>query len=416
MNGIESQFIYQPNTFLGAMLLIALLASIAKPQILTVLAIGILLIRPNERMDLSIPIVQVIVPILLFVIIINSKKLLLCLNDNVNKYLFLFIALIVTQTLIYNPSDIISNTIWVISGLLLYCLIIVFMDDDRGIKWLCYAIVVSCFIICYEPVYYHYTEVEGSELWNFFHLEKSGRLQAWGMWANANETAFLACLGVANLLFITYKCKYKYLYIISAFLTPFFILVVFLTASRAGLASLLLIFIPFIVFVRQTSLKIFIILLIMCVSAVSQFIIPTRSDAEGSFEERLDLRYRGKQLIFENPLMGLGLNKSKYELGSKSIHNTYVQAFAETGIIGGILFVAYFYNLGRKVYVNYTNSRNYSLNRHMIIYAGLYCSTIFYLYWGNQLLTILFFLIIAQITTSVNNCDAVMKSGKGIFT
>ena len=412
---MSSQYIYQPNTLLSILILIALLASIVKPQLLTALATGILLIRPNERMDLSIPFIQVIVPALLFVIIINSRKLSHCINDKVNKYLFTFIALIIAQTIVYNPHEIINNIMWIVGGLLLYCAIVIFMDDDKGIKWLCYATIISCFIICYEPIYYHYTEVEGSELWNLFHLAKSGRLQAWGMWANANETAFIACIGVANVIFITYKCKYKYLYVASALLVPFFVLVVFLTASRAGSVSLLLIFVPCIIFIRQASVKILIISIIMCILAASHILTPERTDAEGSLAERVDLRYRGKHLVLESPLMGLGFNRSKYELGGMSIHNTYVQAFAETGIPGGLLLIAYLYHLGIRLYRNIKHTISSRFNRYLIVYVGLYSSTIFYLYWGNQLLTILFFLVMAHLTISVENSEVVMRSEDGIL-
>ncbi len=401
MEGVTSQFIYQPNTLLAILLLIALMASIVKPQLLTALATGVLLIRPNERMDLGISFVQVIILALLLVFIINLNKLKSHLNDKVNKYLFLFIALIIVQTLIFHPSDITDNIMWLIDGLLLYFAIISFIDDDKGIKWLCYAIIISCAIVCFEPLYYHFTEPQGSALWNLFHIEKSGRLQAWGMWANANETAFIACLGIANTLLIAFRFKKKIYYLASVLLIPFFALVIFLTASRAGFASLLLIFLPFIILIRQKSIKFMSILLILCAIAGSQTFTPERTDAEGSTEAREELRASGIQLFKEFPIFGVGFRRAIYEVGSKALHNTYVQAFAETGILGGLLLVAYLFNTGKRLYILCMVNKSNIPDTSLFVVFGLYCSSIFYFFWGNQLLSTIFFLILAQITNTI---------------
>lgn len=416
MEEVAAKFIYQPNSLLGILLLIALMASIAKPQLLAALATGILLIRPNERMELGIPLIMMLLPVTILVIVMHANEFIRKTEANIDKYLYYFIAVIIVQTLLLHQSDILYNMLLLSTGVMIYCAIITFMDDDAGIKRLCVTITISCFVICFEPTYYHYMEPQGSALWNMFHLTKSGRLQAWGMWANANETAFIACIGIANILLLTFKYKSTIFFAMSAVLIPFFALVVFLTASRAGLASLVLIFVPSILFIRKTSVKILIALTIACILLTSQSLTPERTDVEGSTRERVDLRYRGKHLILDYPLMGVGFGRARYEMGSTPVHNTYIQAFAETGIFGGMLFITYVYKVGKKLYMNIKINNAGHAKPYLIIVLGLYCSTIFYLFFGNQLLSIIFFLIMAQLHTLVSCNDTAVVPQQGIVS
>ena len=223
-----------------------------------------------------------------------------------------------------------------------------------------------------------------------FHLPKSGRLQAWGMWANANETAFIACLGIANILFLASKYKGALHFAAALVMVPFFATIVFLTASRAGFASLLLIFLPSVILAKAKLLRIIAVVAILCAIVLSHSMTPERTDAQGSTDERSDLRYRGRQIIKEYPIAGVGFLRARYEVGSSPLHNTYLQAFAETGIIGGLLLMTFLSKLGRNLYYAYQIHGKNNDNFNIFFVVGLYCSSIFYFYWGNQLLTIFF--------------------------
>lgn len=409
MEEIKNIFIYGPNFYLEYILLIAIIVSLLKPKYLTALAIIVLLVRPNERMALSIHFIQVIMSVLLFVLILNISKVIILFKNDCDKLLILFVLVIFIQTLIFRSYDLVANFMYIIGGLLLYYSIIIFNVDDNGGKIVCYAIIAGCFMVCIEPIYYHYFELKGSYLWNLFHLRKSGRLQAWGMWANANEMAFIACVGFANSLLLALKYKNKIYYLAMIVMVPIFVLVVFLSGSRAGLASLLLILSPYIFIGKQKLIKLLAMLLVIGVIYVSSSFTPERVDSEASIDARADLFYRGNQLFKEYPIRGVGFNRERYELGGQAPHNSYAQAFVETGIFGGMIFLTYIIKLGYNAYSMYKCELKYNLRSSTLVVVGLYCCTAFYLFFGNQLLSILFFISIAQIsmvieTNRIYNC------------
>jgi len=405
MNETINTFIYQPNLILEILLIIAILVSMVKPQFLTALATVILMVRPNERMDLDIPFIKIMIPALLLVIMFNFSMLRAKRPHVGLKYLAYFIGLIFIQSQLFYQEDFTFAYIPIGVGLLLFVAVIMFMNDDFGVKLFSYAIILSCFLICFEPIYYHFTESQGSVLWNLFHSYHENRLQAWGMWANANETAFIACIGVANLLFLVLKHQRNVYYVASATMIPFFIFVVYLTASRAGFASLLLVFLPIVVLIKHMSVRLVTICVFVASIAFSSTFTPERTDAKSSSESRSELRSIGFRLITENPLRGVGFGMGRYEAGSNALHNTYIQAFAETGVIGGVLLLSYLYYLGKYLYVSFKSRSKLDGHNHLVLVLGIYCSSIFYLFWGNQLLTILFFLVCSQITNAILNSE-----------
>jgi len=409
---VTAKFLYQPSALLEYLLLLLMLLSVVNARLLTALAVGILLVRPNERMDLTIPFVQILLPLLLLVIVLHRVKLKELPRHGANKYLKLFIVLIGLQTLVFHPSELFNTMLYITVGGLLYCAVIMFMNDDDGIKYLSYAILISCFLICFEPVYYHFNEPEGSLLWAAFHLPQSGRLQAWGMWANANETAYLACLGVANLMILATKFRSTKHNLACGVLIPFFSLVVFLTASRAGFASLLLMFLPSVLFSGRTAVKVLVVAAMLGTVLAAHTLTPERKDTEASTEQRGELRVRGKQMVLEYPFRGVGFGRAAGEASGRPLHNTYLQAFAETGIPGGILLLLFLYNLGRSAFSACATSA--PGKQYMVFLFGWYVSSLFYYYWGNQLLSILFFLVAAQVNNGITNAladdDAMKKA------
>ena len=408
MEGTEVvKYLYQQSLLLEYLLVVGILVSIFRPDVLVALATTVVLLRPNERMDLSIPFMQLLVPALFIAIVMNAGKLR-GLADNVSgRYLNYFIGFVLLETLMFHFNDFVNIFIFIAVGYLLYYSILVFMVEDNGVKLLSRTVILCCFLICFEPLYYHCTEIQGSPIWNIFHLPKSGRLQAWGMWGNANETAFIACLGIANLSFLAAKYKNALHFAATLVLVPFFVEIIFLTASRAGFASLLLIFLPSVVLAKGKLLKVVAVVAILCAVVVSHSLTPERTDAEASSNERSDLRYLGKQIIRSHPIIGVGLFQARYEpgIGGRPLHNTYLQAFAETGVIGGSLFMTSLFMLGRNLYGISKTNRQSNTNSHLILVLGLYCSSIFYFFWGNQMLSIFFFLVIAQILNFGNNAS-----------
>jgi O-antigen ligase len=66
------------------------------------------------------------------------------------------------------------------------------------------------------------------------------------------------------------------------------------------------------------------------------------STTAGTGQERIQIWSDGLMLFREAPLFGVGMNEFEVFVGHVA-HNSYLQAFAELGIFGGILFVGAFF-------------------------------------------------------------------------
>jgi len=381
-------------------ILLVILCSFPKPKVLTAVMAALLLLRPNERFECFVSYPKVIFPILAISLFLFTDKESRTKQLSFDKPLLYFIAVISVQTVVLHSSDIVRNFEFLIVGVLLYYAVNMFSNEQGGVKLLCYAIVCSCLFITGEAVYYHFTEPVGSQIWRVFHGGNVGRLQAWGNWANANETAFISCLGVANVLYLCANLNSKLFYTISLTLIPFFAFVVFLTGSRAGLATLVLIFIPMALLLGSNIGKAIVVMAIVAAVLLSSVYAPERVDLEASSEDRFDLRYGAIKLFQQNPIKGVGFQRIKYDLGGMAVHNTYLQAIAETGVIGASFLFYFLYKLGTRIYfaiMYFKNKKTFNLNVALV--TGQYVSSLFYFLWGNQLLSVLFFLILAQINT-----------------
>jgi O-antigen ligase len=62
----------------------------------------------------------------------------------------------------------------------------------------------------------------------------------------------------------------------------------------------------------------------------------------GTGQSRLQFSSMGLSIFFRNPLLGIGPGEYVSRIG-KACHNSFVQAYAELGILGGALFAAAFY-------------------------------------------------------------------------
>jgi len=374
------------------------LVSFPKPKVFTSVIAALLLLRPNERFECFVSYPKLIFPILALSLIFFSDKDDRIKQFKADKQLHCFIAIIVIQTLLFHIDDLGKNVEYLIVGLMFYYAVNLFSKDQDGVKLLNYAIIISCLIITGEAIYYHYTEPTGSIIWNLFHTSKAGRLQAWGNWANANETAFIASIGIANAVFLCVRFRSKLFYVVSAALISFFTMVIFLTASRAGLATLLIIFLPMVVLMDYKVAKVLVAIAIVFTVFLASSFSPERVDLEASSEDRFDLRYRGIQLFKQHPLVGVGFQRARNDLGEQPLHNTYLQVFVETGVIGASFLFYFLYKICMRIYrtICYNKHRKLS-NLNMSIVVGLYLGSSFYFLWGNQLLSLLFFLIIAQV-------------------
>lgn len=418
MEEVVIKYLYQPSILMELVILLAIFCSFTKPHYLTAIMAALLLLRPNERFECFVSYPKVVYSVLALSLLIYSDKESRIKQLKLDKPLLCFILVIVFQTVLFHSEDLTTNLSFIAVGIMFYYAVVLFSLNSNSARLLSYATVCSCFIICGEAAYYHYIEPMGSLAWDFFHIgpKEAARLQAWGNWGNANETAFIACIGIANSVFLCVRYGTKKLYLTSAALIPFFTLVVFLTGSRAGLATLILVFLPMMFFSDIRGGKMAAVVVIVAALLLSGIFAPQRVDREASSEDRFDLRYVGIQLFKQYPIIGVGFQRASNELGGMKLHNTYLQALVETGVVGAPFLYYFLYLIGARIYrVTQYNKNKQKSNSNSSIVSGLYLGSIFYFLWGNQLLSLLFFFCMAQINTWLQLTEKDTLTGSSSF-
>lgn len=392
MDQVVGVYLYSPNVLLiWGLLLFFCISLWASPQLFASMVIALALLRPNERFEHFISFPKVSFVLLILSLIIYSKEFRDYRFKKDDKVIFSLILLVILQTIIFYRENFIPNLEFCGINLLRFLVAIVLLSNRKGLKTLNYTLLFSCFLICFEPLYFHFTESPGSKLWNYFH-GSNFRLIAWGMWANANETSFLACFGVANMVMLLFqKDKNPILTPFSFFLLPFFAVVIYLSASRAGFVSLLLFFSGIILTIRSTNVKILSTLLVIILIVVAPYLTTKRTDETASSNQRSELRQDGIYLFKQEPIRGYGFMRIINETGGMMLHNTYLQAFAELGVVGGALLLFYLYLLGKPMLIYIRKARDQLPENIIIVSFGIYISGLFYFMWGNQLFTIFFF-------------------------
>lgn len=158
---------------------------------------------------------------------------------------------------------------------------------------------------------------------------------------------------------------------------PFLIMIpaLFLTYSRSAIFSGAIMTVVFLVLIRQKKL----IAIFFVISLLMLFILPKNFGGEGvnlmrtaSIFTRLQSNSQAITIFKDNPIIGVGFNtlrftQDRYNFVLKSevltshaaagFPNSYLVALSTTGIFGFSLFVAFFYNLVRKLYLEIKKTR-----------------------------------------------------------
>lgn len=195
-----------------------------------------------------------------------------------------------------------------------------------------------------------------------------------GLTGNPNT---LAIDSICPLFFIFLKPKYfsKYIKLFSVFIS---FLSVYLTGSRKGL--FLFIVLAFMYFIDVLNLSVITISIILSIFIFSLFlfkyfiiellvqykysfvvidrVLRIFEDNDASFDGRMNLLQKGKEIFIESPLFGNGLAQFEVLSGyGVYSHNNYVEVAVSGGILGLILYY------GLYLFVFYNLFKNHILNK-----------------------------------------------------
>jgi O-antigen ligase len=412
-----SPFIYQSSYGLEWLVLGILFALLVSPRHLVTFVVILIFLRPDERFPLSFPVLSVSYMFLAINLILNYRRVATHRFQRDDKVVLAFVGLVLLETAMFNRGNLGSLLQDFGLCLLFYFSMVVFLNDRRGFGLLARSLLLSTALICVEPLYYHFTEPTGSIILQRFSGHE-GRVAAWGLWRNANETSFLAILGVSAISLRLTAGNFRFARLFRYIpLLIMFLLITVMTASRTGIVCMLLLFTAVGFFSKQYSFKVAAVGLLIVGITLAPKYLATRTDMQGSAEDRADLRYIGKQLFTAHPIFGVGFGEARYGYGTKGapLHNTFLQAFAETGFLGGLLIV-YFFFLNGKELVRRIWSKTVDPGQRMrvgVLFGFLVSATI-YMFFGNQLLSIMFFTVFGVIKAGthdprISNVDLATK-------
>jgi O-antigen ligase len=264
------------------------------------------------------------------------------LASRVNRYFVLFVACqVASASAIWLTGGWELLNVWLRLGIM-YFLIVKSVTDEKRARWVITMIVLA---VCYLSYF---------SISRFVLAYMPGmRAEGFGLYENANDIAIILvtiiplALLLANTapLFLT---KYLFLGIAVAF--SFNIL---FTGSRNGLLGLLAVGVMGVLFSRRVGGLVKYTLaavLIVAVFTVGKSAVLSRGDLTGgltgdpSSENRIDQWWASLRMLKDHPVLGVGPNEFMSYAGDYGgisglqAHNTILQVFAETGLLGGMFF------------------------------------------------------------------------------
>ena len=168
------------------------------------------------------------------------------------------------------------------------------------------------------------------------------RMQAAGIYGNPNDLARIIVVALTICLFFVLRKSKLPVRLVWIILTVFFMDALALTFSRGGLLALMagiVILLHARYGMRKGAFLLLLLLPVLIVFGGRQTDISTSS---GTGQLRVKLWSNGLVALRESPLFGIGAGHYFHTAGNHA-HNSFVEAFVETGLFGGTLFTSAFY-------------------------------------------------------------------------
>jgi putative inorganic carbon (hco3(-)) transporter len=272
----------------------------------------------------------------------KSKSSFFSINNALYFTLFVFFQLLSAATLwLTGVLDLVQN-IW-FNFVIIYFLIVKICIDEKKVKIIFLMIVSAITYLSYYSLHTIYLNYGVSD--NY--------AAGFGWYENRNDLVYILTVMIPLIFCLAEVAKnviIKYLFI---FIAALFTANILFAGSRNGLLGLLTVGILSLIFLKKIS-RLFrlslVIFLLISVLGIGLATVLTRSDLAGgltgddSSEDRLKQWKACLHMVIDHPFLGVGPNESKYYMGDYGgvqglvPHNTLVQAFAETGIPGGVFF------------------------------------------------------------------------------
>ncbi len=229
---------------------------------------------------------------------------------------------------------------------------------------------------------------------------------------NANQYSYLSFFANFSLFYLNQRYKSVFTTTLLISLSIVFLLLNFVTLSRAGLFLIILINFTYWVYVYNLQFnsplkKIlgYVIFLVVFILLSTKFIgiyeksqIKNRvNEVQYKTDSRQDLIVDGITAFAENPIFGVGLNQvpnyTRYHLMS---HNSYIEIFSEQGLFGGIILLLLFGIPLKNCYVLLKKDPKNSFTKiNFLFFLTFYLYNNFYTFYKFSFSMLFFFLVVS---------------------
>jgi O-antigen ligase len=171
------------------------------------------------------------------------------------------------------------------------------------------------------------------------------RLAAFGVFADPNDLSMIIVLAMMICLGALTHSDLKVQRVLLLLPLAFLAYALALTQSRGGLLALIAglgaLFVNRLGVMRASAALAAVVPMVLVVFAGRQTSLAD-SIASGTGSQRTDLWYAGLQMLKWSPLVGMGHGQFVQEEGLVA-HSSYIQALAEWGLVGGVMFIGLVY-------------------------------------------------------------------------
>ncbi len=377
-------------TFYGAVVLLA----VVRPFWGLVGLLASLLIRFQDRLPeiQSFPAFQLITAALVVGMFLNKNQVAKPILKN-DKYIMYFIGFAVIGVIVMNASELIEQTIALMSSVLIYYFITRLVTNKTQLILLLMSISAVTIALAVESLSSFYADPITSPFSN----PLTGRLQGLGYYANANEFGKLMCTAIPFVGIYLFKGNLIFRLAAVAAIGVM-VLVIGETLSRTCFVVLAICIGSAIMLrgsgaVFRKAILVGVFGMVALIGATylpgplqerAQSILNYGSDK--SFQGRVRAWDQGFLMVSWYPVFGVGKGQW-YDYHGRAPHNSYVQVLAETGIPGFILFALIIFTSVR-TFVEYLarpkEEQSPTLNKIGLAIAASYCGYLFYIFLGNQ--------------------------------
>jgi len=317
---------------------------------------------------------------LLLFILSKKERNASFVSNKINVFFILFMAMqVISSSQIWLRESLETFNFWLKIGIV-YFLIINSVTDERKVKWILVSIIAAI-------SYLGYYSIE-----KFIVSYAPGvRASGFGWYENPNDLAIILVSVIPFVMLMFNLSDSGFIRLLFLLTAGIFSFIILFTGSRNGLLGLAIVGILSI----KTSDKIkgvlkplFTIILIFFMASIGIKGVLSRQDAvsglrgDDSAESRIIQWKAGWRMLLSNPLFGVAPGQFRENAadygGIRGLdpHNTFVQVYSETGVLGGLFFTFFsFFSFWGAVKI-IKQSREKSKDHRMIILRFLCISLI----------------------------------------